>query len=136
MKKYLFPLFTTLAVIATLAASGQQRFSGTFSNGYKGGRLSFVLSADKKTISDFTFTGHWRCSGSVESITAGPEKAFPVKSGAVDVVLTEPEGGGASAFRFAIKGTVSGKTASGTFRMSIAGLSCDTYLLNWTAQSK
>jgi hypothetical protein len=136
MKKYRSLLCTALVFMAALSASGQQKFSGTFSNGYKGGRLSFVLSADKKTIKDFTFTGHWRCSGSVESITAGPEKAFPVKSGVVDVVLTEPEGGGASAFRFAIKGTLSGKVASGTFRMSIAGLSCDTYLLNWTAQSK
>lgn len=118
------------------AANGQQQFSGTFSNGYKGGKVSFVLSADKKTIKDFTFTGHWRCSGSVESITAGPEKGFPVKNGVVDVVITEPEGGGASAFRFAIKGAVKGKTASGTFRMSITALSCDTYLLNWTAQAK
>ena len=122
--------------MTALSASGQQKFSGTFSNGFKGGKLTFVLSADKKTISDFTFTGHWRCSGSVESMTAGPEKAFPVKNGVVDVVITEPEGGGASAFRFAIKGSLSGKTASGTFRMSIAGLSCDTYLLNWTAQVK
>jgi hypothetical protein len=136
MKRYLSLLITALAFMTALSACGQQKFSGTFSNGYKGGKLSFVLSADRKTISDFTFTGHWRCSGSVESITAGPEKAFPVKSGTVDVVINEPEGGGASAFRFAIKGVLSGKTASGTFRMSIAGLSCDTYLLNWTAQSK
>lgn len=136
MKISLSCLFTILVLLTGCTARGQQKFTGTFSNGYKGGKVSFVLSADKKTISDFTFTGHWRCGGSVESITAGPEKAFPVKNGTVDVVITEPEGGGASAFRFAIRGTVSGRRASGTFRMSIAGLSCDTYLLNWTAQSK
>lgn len=134
MKRYF--LLTALVFTIALSAFGQQRFTGAFSNGYKGGKVSFLLSADKKTISDFTFTGHWRCSGSVESITAGPEKAFPVKGGVVDAVITDPEGGGASAFRFAIKGTLSGKAASGTFRMSITGLSCDTYLLNWTAQSK
>lgn len=129
-------LLTVLVLLTGCSARGQQKFTGTFSNGYKGGKVSFVLSADKKTIRDFTFTGHWRCSGSVESITAGPEKAFPVKNGSVDVVITEPENGGASAFRFAIKGAINGKAASGTFRMSIAGLSCDTYLLNWTAQVK
>ena len=95
-----------------------------------------MLSADKKTIKDFTFTGHWRCSGSTESITAGPEKAFPVNGGVVDVVIADPENGGASAFRFAIKGTIKGAMASGTFRMSINGLSCDTYVLNWTAAAQ
>lgn len=136
MKIYLSLLLTVLVLVTGYTARGQQKFTGTFSNGYKGGKLSFVLSADKKTISDFTFSGHWRCSGSVESITAGPEKAFAVKKGVVDAVITDPEGGGASAFRFAIKGAVSGKTASGTFRMSITGLSCDTYLLHWTAQTR
>jgi hypothetical protein len=135
MKNYIL-LLMTAACLTALSACGQQKFSGSFSNGYKGAGLSFVLSADKKTIKDFTFTGHWRCGGSVESITAGPEKAFPVKNGVVDVVITDPENGGASAFRFNIKGTVKGNTASGTFRMSITGLSCDTYQLNWTAQAK
>lgn len=136
MKIYLSFLLTALVLVTGYTARGQQKFSGTFSNGYKGGKVTFVLSADKKTVKDFTFTGHWRCSGTVESITAGPEKAFPVKNGGVDVVITEPEGGGATAFRFAIKGVINGKAATGTFRMSITALGCDTYLLNWTAQSK
>ena len=136
MKIYLSLLLTVLVLATGCTAQAQQKFTGTFSNGYTGGKLSFVLSADGKTLSGFTFSGHWRCSGSVESITAGPEKALPVRNGVVDAVITDPEGGGASAFRFAIKGTIKGKAASGTFRMSITGLSCDTYLLNWTAQSK
>lgn len=127
---------TAAFCLTALAGCSQQQFTGTFSNGFKGGRLSFVLSADRKTIKEFTFAGHWRCSGSVESITAGPEKLLPVKNGVIDAVITEPENGGASAFRFAIKGMVKGNTASGTFRMSIAGLSCDTYLLHWTAKMK
>ena len=136
MKRVTTVVLTLVAGLAALSAAAQQKFTGTFSNGYKGSKVSFVLSADKKTISDFTFIGHWRCSGSIESITAGPEKTFPVKGGLIDVVITDPENGGASAFRFAIKGTVKGATASGTFRMSIAGLSCDTYTLNWTAAAK
>jgi hypothetical protein len=136
MIKRIYLVVSVIACLAALPASGQQKFNGTFSNGYKGGKLSFVLSADKKWIKDFTFTGHWRCGGSTESITAGPEKAFPVKNGQVDAVISDPENGGSSAFRFNLKGTIRGNTANGAFRMSITGLSCDTYLLNWTANSK
>lgn len=136
MNKYIALLLVAVACLVTMAACGQQKFTGTFSNGYKGAKVSFVLSADQKTIKDFTFTGYWRCSGSIENITAGPQKSFAVKNGVVDAVIVEPENGGASAFRFAIKGVVSGKTASGTFRMSITGLSCDTYVLNWTAAAR
>jgi hypothetical protein len=129
-------MITAVACMITMVAFGQQKFTGTFSNGYKGAKLSFVLSADKKWIKDLTFTGHWRCGGSTENITAGPEKAFPIKNGQVDAAITDPENGGSSAFRFNLKGLIKGNTASGTFRMSITGLSCDTYLLNWTANAK
>ena len=122
-----------LCVTAQVSFS-QQKFAGSFSNGYKGAKLSFVLSADRKTIRDFTFTGYWRCGGSTESIIAGPEKSLPVKNGEVHAVITDPENGGSSAFRFNINGAIKANTASGTFRMSITGLSCDTYLLNWTAK--
>jgi len=118
------------------SAFAQQKFTGTFSNGYKGATVSFILSADKKTVTDFTFKGYWRCGGSTESITAGPEKSFRLNNGKIDATIVEPENGGASAFRFSINGTVNGKTAGGTFRMSITGLSCDTYLLKWTATAK
>ncbi len=127
---------TAFACMTTMVACGQQKFTGTFSNGYKGAKLNFVLSADKKWIKDLTFTGYWRCGGSTESITAGPEKAFPIKDGQVDAVITDPENGGSSAFRFNLKGLIKGNIANGTFRMSITGLSCDTYLLNWTANAK
>ena len=127
---------TAAACVLTSASFAQQKFTGTFSNGYKGSTISFVLSADKKWIKDLTFTGYWRCGGSTENITAGPEKDFPVQNGQVDGVITDPENGGSSAFRFSFKGAIKGRTANGTFRMSITGLSCDTYLLNWTANLK
>jgi len=129
-------IITSAACMTALVANGQQQFTGTFSNGYKGARISFVLSADKKTIKDLTFTGHWRCSGSIESISAGPEKPIPVKNGEVRAVITDPENGGSTAFRFQFEGNIKGNSANGNFRMSITGLSCDTYLLNWTAKSK
>lgn len=118
-----------------LSLHAQKKYNGTFSNGYTGGKISFVLSKDGKEIKDLTFNGHWRCSGSVEQITAGPEKPIKVNNGLISSVVTEPENGGASAFRFAINGTIKANQASGTFRMSITGLSCDTYELKWTAKN-
>lgn len=120
---------------AGLSGYAQKKFSGTFSNGYKGAKLSFTLSADGKQITDFTFDGYWRCGGSTEHIKVGPDKPFEVKNGKVKGVITDPENGGASAFRFDLEGLINGKQANGTFRMSITGLSCDTYKLNWTAKA-
>lgn len=113
----------------------QKKFTGTFSNGYKGAKMSFILSSNGKEIKDFTFEGYWRCAGSAELITAGPTKSFPVHQGKIQSIIVEPENGGSSAFRFNINGLINGKQASGTFRMSVTGLSCDTYELNWTAKS-
>lgn len=136
MNKY-FNFFILCTLFSCLTAcSQQQAFTGTFSNGYKGNTLRFMLSADKKTIKELTFNGHWNCGGKLESMLAGPEKAIPVKNGEIHAVVLDPEGGGSTAFRFQIDGKITGKTASGTFRMSLTGLGCDTYLLKWTAQAK
>lgn len=123
-------------VIVSAVSYAQKKFTGTFSNGYKGAKISFELSKDGKAIKNLTFTGYWRCGSSTEQITAGPEKSIPVKDGKVQAVIVDPENGGSSAFRFEIDGILNGNTAQGTFRMSITGLSCDTYELNWTASSK
>ena len=134
--KYLSIIFIIVTCSISFVACGQQRFSGTVSNGYKGDKISFNLSADKKTITDLTFSGYWRCNGRLESITVGPEKGYAVKNGEVHGVILDPENGGSTAFRFALDGTIKGKTASGTFRMSITNLNCDTHLLKWTASAK
>ncbi|MFD2163171.1 hypothetical protein ACFSJU_12265 [Paradesertivirga mongoliensis] len=123
-------------MIVSAASYAQKKFNGTFSNGYKGAKISFELSKDGKTIENLTFTGYWRCGSSTEQITAGPEKSIPVKGGKVQAIIVDPENGGSSAFRFEIDGIIKGNAAQGTFRMSITGLSCDTYKLNWTASSK
>lgn len=129
-------LLTVLFVCSFLLANAQEKkFTGTFSNGYKGAQISFRLSADGRQINDLTFNGYWRCGGSTKQITAGPEKAFVVKNGKVSGLITEPENGGSSAFRFELTGVLAGKQAKGTFRMSVAGLSCDTYKLEWKAKT-
>jgi hypothetical protein len=124
---------TLLLAILSCTCFAQKKFTGAFSNGYKGAKLTFTLSADGKQIKDFVFDGYWRCGSSIEHIKAGPDQNFAVVNGKVQGVILDPENGGSSAFRFNLEGTITGKTAKGTFRMSITGLSCDTFKLNWTA---
>jgi hypothetical protein len=131
-----FKLYAFLLLISiSFSAFSQKKFVGTFSNGFKGAKLSFTLSANGKQVQSLTFDGYWRCGGSTEPIKASPDKSFPVVNGKIQGVILDPENGGASAFRFNLEGVVSGTQANGTFRMSIAGLSCDTYKLNWSAES-
>lgn len=113
-----------------------KKFAGTFSNGMKGAKLTFTLSADGKSISDVTFIGYWRCSGKLELTTLGPSRAVNVQNGNISAIVVEPENGGATAMRYEINGTIKGNQASGTFRMNLNALGCDTYKLNWTAATK
>lgn len=114
----------------------QKIYKGHFSNGYTGATISFTVSKDGKWLQNITFDGYWRCGGISEKIKAGPDKAIAIKNGEVHTVITEPENGGSSAFRFSLDGTLNGNKASGTFRMNINALSCDTYLLRWSAMAK
>jgi hypothetical protein len=114
--------------------SGQ--WEGNLSNGMKGAKISFEISEDGKELKDLTFQGYWRCGGKLDLTTLGPEKSFTIENNKVDGVITEPEGGGASAARFELHATINGDKAEGTFRMNINGLGCDTYKLNWTASRK
>lgn len=136
MKTMLYLVLLCFSVSA--CAQKEKKFEGTFSNGMKGAKISFILSADGKKLKDLTFQGYWRCDGKLELTTVGPSenKSFPVINGKVDGIIVEPENGGATAFRFELHGTINGKQASGTFRMNINALACDTYKLNWTAATK
>jgi hypothetical protein len=111
-------------------------WEGAFSNGMKQTYISFDVSSDGKTLSGLTFKGYWRCSGKLELTTLGPSKTFPIVNGKVDGISVEPENGGSTAMRFEIHGAISGKEATGTFRINLNALGCDTYKLNWTAHKK
>ncbi len=128
--------FTVMVCFIMLSACGQRKFSGKFSNGFTSTTLSFSVSKDGQWLTDLVFDGYWRCGGSTEKIKAGPEKRIPIKNGEFHAVVTDPDSGGSSAFRFAVDGAVKGNLANGTFRMSIVALSCDTHLLKWTAAAK
>ena len=111
-------------------------WEGTFTNGMKGAKISFEVSADGKEMKDVTFQGYWRCDGKLDLTTLGPKKSFSIEGKIVSGVITEPEGGGATAARFELHGEFKGDSAVGTFRMNINALACDTYVLNWTAYRK
>lgn len=119
-----------------MTAGKPLHFSGPFSNGMKGDSISFDLSADGKILSNLMFHGWWRCDGSLEQQAGiGPEGSFPVREGKVDLVKSEPPGGGSTAWRFAFTASIQGNQASGTFRMNINNLGCDTYLLKYDARA-
>ncbi|NDK57735.1 hypothetical protein [Pontibacter fetidus] len=139
MKKLLLT-FQIIALIlvfsADVSALPKKKFTGVVSNGMKGDKISFILSADGKWVEEFTFNGYWRCDGTLEQVTIGPEKRIPVKNGKISGIVVDPENGGATAWRFDVQGSISGKKASGTFRMNINALRCDSYVLKWTATTK
>ena len=138
MNRFLFAslLVCYMLIAVSGCAQSKKKFTGIISNGMKGDKISFVLSADGKWIEDLTFDGYWRCGGTLEKTMVGPDKRIPVKNGKISGIVVDPENGGATAWRFDIQGIIKGNKASGTFRMNINALACDTYKLNWTATAK
>lgn len=152
MKKYWILLLPALfvGVVACVSSDGKPdttqpseindakglQFRGAFSNGMKGDSIFFTVSPDGKKLSDLTFKGYWRCSGSLEQTLTGPEGTFDIVNGRANGHLSEPPNGGSTAWRYDIDATISGKKASGTFRMNINNLGCDTYLLKFTATAR
>lgn len=113
-----------------------KHFEGIISNGMKGDKISFDISADGKKLENLTFIGYWRCGGKLESTTTGPDGAFDIVNGKVSGHISEPPNGGSTAWRFDLDATITGNKAEGKFRMNINNLGCDTYKLNWTATAK
>ena len=112
----------------------KRHFRGALSNGMKGDSISFDISADGKKLENLTFKGYWRCAGKLESTTVGPDGFFNIINDKVNDHISEPPDGGSTAWRFDLQASIAGKSASGTFRMNINNLGCDTYKLNWTAK--
>jgi hypothetical protein len=122
-------------VIAEPAKAGLH-FRAALKGGMKGDSLFFDVSADGKRIENLTFKGYWYCDGKLErENAAGPEGYFTVVDGKVDTHISEPPNGGATAWRFDLKATIDGKKASGTFRMNINALRCNTGTLSWGASA-
>lgn len=112
-----------------------KKFRGVFTNGLKGDSIFFNISADGKKLEELVFKGYWRCAGRIESMLAGPEGSYDIVNNKVAGHITEPPDGGSTAWRFDLEANLKGNTATGTFRMAINNMGCDTYKLNWTASS-
>lgn len=116
------------------AAPAKRHFAGALIGGFKRDSIFFDVSADGKKLENLTFKGHWRCNGKLERIAAvGPDGSFPITKGVAKGYISDPPDGGATAWRFDIDTKITGNTATGTFRMNINNLGCDTYLLKFTA---
>lgn len=116
------------------AATGKKRhFKGLLTGGMKGDSIFFDVSEDGRKLDNLTFKGYWRCDGKLESSLTGPEGAFDIVNNKVSGHISEPPDGGSTAWRFDLTAEIKGNTASGTFRMNINNLGCDSYLLQWTA---
>lgn len=117
------------------AGNRVQHFKGTLVGGFKGDSIFFDVNGSK--LQNLTFKGYWRCSGKLEMMpAAGPAGSFTLVNGKVDDHISEPPNGGATAWRFDLKATVEGSKASGTFRMNINGLGCNTGMLKWEAVAR
>ena len=118
------------------AAAAAKEFKGALIGGFKGDSIFFTVSADGKKLENLTFKGYWRCSGKLEQLAAvGPEGSFPIVNGKAKGHIADPPDGGATAWRFDIDVTLDGNSATGTFRMNINNLGCDTYLLKFEAKA-
>lgn len=126
---------TTTPAIAEVN-NKDQHWEGAFTNGMKQTYISFDVSANGKQLKNLTFKGYWYCSGKLTQDVMGPEKSFSITNNVVNGVITEPEGGGATATRYDLKAAFKGNKAEGTFRMNINALGCDTRVLTWTAAKK
>jgi len=125
-----------LPVTTTVESEGAKYFEGIISNGMKGDKISFEISSDGTKLQNLVFTGYWRCAGKLEQTTAGPEGSFTVVNNKVSGHISEPPNGGSTAWRFDLEAVIEGKKASGTFRMNINNLGCDTYKLSWAAVAR
>ena len=111
---------------------GIKHFRGALSGGMKGDSIFFEVNGNK--LENLTFKGYWRCDGRLtQERAAGPQGVFTLVNGKVNDHMSEPPDGGASAWRFDLNASIDGKNASGTFRMNINGLGCNTGTLQWTA---
>ncbi len=122
-----------LLIVNTEEPLKLRHFAGSISNGMKGDSLFFDVSADGTKLENLTFKGYWRCDGVLEQTTVDPDGDYQITNGKVGGHISEPPNGGATAWRFEVNGESKESSASGTFRMNINALRCDTYKLEWTA---
>ncbi|RZK15957.1 MAG: hypothetical protein EOO56_21630 [Hymenobacter sp.] len=129
----LLPLLLKLFATAPSQTLGT-RYQGAFSNGVKGDTISFVLSADGKTISDLAFKGYWRCAGKLQLLAApGPRGTYTVSNGTIADRLCEGSQKNGPDNCFELSGKINGAAANGKLRLRNTAKQCDSDQLLWSA---
>ena len=109
------------------------KWVATVSNGYKGDKLTFTVSADGKRVENVEFTGHWRSRSSRTEVLMDldPPNPFAISKGSFSAVQREESAG----MWWEFIGTfTSATTAEGSYRCTFAGGENDTYKLKWIAK--
>lgn len=103
------------------------------SNGYKGDKLTFTVSADGKRVENVEFIGNWRSRSSRTEvlINLDPPNPFGVSKGNFSAVQRVEK----SRMWWEFIGRFTTATsAEGSYRCAFAGGEYDTYKLKWTAK--
>ena len=126
-------VLSTDAAEAPAATPKPGKWVATVSNGYKGDKLTFTVSADGKRIENVEFTGHWRSRSSRTEVLMNldPPNPFAISKGSFSAVQREESAGMWWEF---IGNFTSAITAEGSYRCTFAGGENDTYKLKWTAK--
>lgn len=110
------------------------KWVATISNGYKGDKLTFTVSADGKRVENVSFVGYWqkRDRMSIEELkNLDPADPFAVTKGIFSAVQQIPK----SRMWWEVTGRfITPTTAEGTYRAAYAGGENDTYKLKWTGK--
>lgn len=109
------------------------RWEATVTNGYKGDKLFFTVSADGKRITNVVFKGYWKdpTLGLALVEHLNPPNPFPVTKGAFGAVQQVET---ARMWWEFIGVFTSPTVAEGSYRAAYAGGVNDTYKLKWTAK--
>lgn len=109
------------------------KWEATVSNGYKGDKITFRVSADGRRIEDVEFKGNWRSrSGYTETLeNLDLPKPVTISKNAFSDTQQVPKAGMWWEF---IGNFTSATTAEGSYRCAFAGGENDTYKLKWTAK--
>lgn len=121
---------TATEVVATPKAG---KWEAVVTNGYKGDKITFTVSADGMQIQNVEFNGYWQNKARTIEVLKNldPPNPFMITKGAFSGVQQAPK----SRMWWNLTGNfITSTTAEGTYRVAYAGGENDTYKLKWTAK--
>ena len=102
------------------------RWSGEATGGYKGNRISFVVSDDGSRISDVTFEGTGTVQRRHRDDHLRSHRHLPGAGRIGGLTSVDRRAAGVTATRFVMEGRMEPARAAGTLRINLNALGCDT----------